>query len=475
MQKQRKELTVALLFKDIKIAQKISAELRKFSIFGHFYQDLDQFWVDIKTDKPDLAVVDIQMMSQEEIRLKNHPMIQSNELPLAFYYSQDSEVLLNSTFSIFHFGTIKEELDLTSQVKLLLDRRDEYLSLKEDAEILRQRVSRLRKRNAEIIADIFDIKNVTHGQKLALKIGQEVEKNLSSTSYTESVAQVFGNWPEIKSYSIYELNEGKDRLINTNTTSSKYSALPNLFLGERTESGITSFAVDMVTQVARDIMGSQLKVLKINGQSQDVRNLIVVDAKEESLEGFSWELLEFLLSGLYARTLINREETTAVRDEVSAWDLMSLVDQIQKDKKDSHYRVAHISFHQLNETVKKNPTNRFYWRAFHKEFSAEVNKLVGDKAISGFFGTKSFLAVLPNEIAEPVYNRLRAFSDKFPFYRFFEESALVVSKQLKPQIRLITPGAANALRHIDQEYSQLDSAIELASARAAEIMSRTEV
>ncbi len=431
--------------------------------------------MDIKTDIPDLAIVDVQMMSQNEIRLRNHPLIIEERLPIAFYYSDETIPLLNSTFGILNYGNIKEENEHKGQVEQILRRREEFVQLREEKEILEERIKRLRKRNATIISEIFDIKNVTTQQQLALKVAQEVEKNLDSSSFVEALANTFENWSDILKFSVYELNQSKDRLVSPSKISKKYLGLPSLYLGQNSHKGIETFAIDMANQVARDLMGKGLKVIQIKGDNNHVRMLIIMEVNLDRFVGFSWPLFEMNLSGLYARTQIAVQETQNLKDEISSWDFFSLLDQMLKEKKNDSYKIVHISFSQLNEIVKQRPDNRFYWRSFYKELDFELNKILADKGIFSFFGTKSLLAIIPQDKAEMTYNMLKHLIEKFPYYRFFEDSALVVSKELKPRIRVISPGAANALRHIEGQYNELEASIEIASQRAASIMSRTEV
>ncbi len=472
---QKKELTVALLFKDIKKARDISVILREFSIFGHFYQDLDQFWVDVKDEMPDLAIVDLQMMSHEEIRLKNHPLVQEEKLPLAFYYSDETSPLIRSTFGILNFGHIREEHDHRGQIEQILRRREEHVRLREQSEILEERISRLRKRNAKVISEIFDIKNVTSQQQLALKIGQEIDKNLEQSSFVESLGTVFADWKEIHKFSVYELNVKKERLISSDILTGKYIKLPSLFLGEKIENGIEGFVTNMATQVARDIIGKGVKVLQVRGEAQKIKMLLVLEINEDKFEGFSWPLFEMILSGIYSRTQIGVQETETLKDEIPSWDLFSFVDQIVKDNKAKEYRVSHISFDSICSVVKSKPNNRFFWRAFYKEFNFELAKIVSGNGLLSYFGTRSLIIVTPHEKAQEVHSKLRKMISQFPYYRFFEDSALVVGKEVTPSIRVITASSANILRHIDKEYDELESAIEVSSQRAARIMSQTEV
>ncbi len=471
----KKELTVAIVLKDIKKAQEISIILREYSIFGHFYQSLDQFWVDIKSEVPDLAIVDLQMMSHGEVRLKNHPLVIEEKVPLAFYYNESSAVLLNSTYGLFNFGHIKEEFNLRGQIEQILKRREEFVRLREDKEILEERVSRLRRRNAKVISEIFDIKNVTSQQQLALKIGQEVDKNLQKFNFLESLGIVFQAWQDVNKFSIYELNIRKERLISQPLLKSKYITLPSLYLGKKIEQGIEGFVSDMATQVSRDIMGKGIKTIKIKGEGQKVKMLLMLEVNEDRFEGFSWSLFEMILSGIYSRTMIGVQENIELKDEINSWDFFSTLDQMSKDGSQEQFRLAHISFDSLNNIVKTRPKNRFFWRAFYKEFTFELNKIVAGNGFFSFFGTRSLMLAIPQENAQESYGEIRRMIAAFPFYRFFEDGALVVSKEVAPSIRTVTASSANMLRHIDKEYDELESAIEVSSQRAARIMSQTEV
>jgi hypothetical protein len=471
----KKELSVALLFSDASKAKEISKYLREYSIMAHFYSELDEFWVGIKGNTPDLAIVDIQMMSQGEIVLRNHPLIIDGKLNLAFFYNEGTSPLLNSTFQFKHYGFVKDGLNAKGQIKQILMRREQDVHNQEQVEILEERISRLRKRNAQMIGDIFDIKNMTNQQQLALKLTDKMESVMEKTSFTNALASVLDEWSGIEKFSLYELNNKGDRLVSPDFICDKFMGLPSLYLGQANENGIENFAIDMANQVSRDVIGGEIKIIKIKGKHAGADWLLIAEINETEQVGFSWHLFEMLLSGLYSRSKVGVQEVAMTTEKMPVWDMFDKLDDIRTQKLESKYKIATISLHKLNNIVAERPDNRFYWRGFYKELTIEIEKHLKNEGHYSSYGTKALIILLKTENAETIYNNIKKVIEKFPVYRFFEDAALVVSKELVPSMRVVTASAPNVIRHIEREYDELERAIELASHRAAQIMAGSEV
>ena len=97
---------VALLIEDMEEAREMSDALREIGIYAHYYSDLDEFWVAANAETPDFLVMDVKKMSQGPTLFKNHPKVQNGSLAFAFYYSEDTKILVNSTFQYNHYGLI---------------------------------------------------------------------------------------------------------------------------------------------------------------------------------------------------------------------------------------------------------------------------------------------------------------------------------------------------------------------------------
>ncbi|MBL7665922.1 MAG: hypothetical protein JNM93_12375 [Bacteriovoracaceae bacterium] len=472
----KKELSVALLFSDIKKARDISEVLREFKIFAHFYQDLDTFWVDVKNEKPDLAIVDITNMSQDELLLKNHPFIVEKILPLAFYYSEETEALLSSTYNLLHYGYIKEELNLRGQILQILNRREEDIKNLDGRIYLEQRVSRLRKQNAQTIAAVSNIKSSTSNYEWTINSVAKLDEYLTQKDYFSALGQLLDGIRGVRKYSFYELSPKKTKLVTHAVFSLKFLSLPDLATGQEQTEGAESLVQDMAYQVVREVLGPEVKTVKIKGKGINPEILLYLDIDEEASAQISWSLLEMLLSASYLRS--NTEKTNPLISSVptfSAWDFVGKVDDIQRSGAVDKYRIFHISFAQLVGVVKNNEKNKFFWAPSFKEILNEVQKLAGIKSIVCPMGIKSIFIMVEADAAEAKYNNLKNYLEKFPFYRYFEDAAQISTKDLRPSMRLVSPSANNVLRHLEQEFEGLDKAIEIASQRAAQIMSRTQV
>ena len=144
------EFQVAILMSDIVEAKKVSDELREMGFFAHYYDVLDEFWLSLNADTPDLCIVDVTLMSQGTLLFKNHPKVKNSELQYCFYYKESTKPLLSSTFGLDHYGLIRSDINVSEQLRSVLQRRNNELRLKEESKALQVRLDRLKVRSKRI-------------------------------------------------------------------------------------------------------------------------------------------------------------------------------------------------------------------------------------------------------------------------------------------------------------------------------------
>ena len=109
---QKKDLTVALLMDNARQAAEVSKALREVGIFAHFYSELDEFWMATKLQTPDLSIVDVSKMSFGDTTFKNHPKVKDGSLCTVFFYTRDTQVLLQSALQLPAFGYLCGDVGL---------------------------------------------------------------------------------------------------------------------------------------------------------------------------------------------------------------------------------------------------------------------------------------------------------------------------------------------------------------------------
>jgi hypothetical protein len=468
-------LSVSILTEDISDAKKLSEALREFGIFAHFFQDLNEFWVSLNNSLPDLCIVDIKKMSQGTLIFKNHPRVISDSLNTIFFYNQEDSFLLNSTFHLTNLGYIRKEVNLTGQIESILNRFTKTTNLEDKNVQLQGRIQRLQKRSTKLVTDINE--SVQFHQRLTTleEIVECFEQNIKKFDFNAIVAQVFADWDSVIKFGMYELNQSGQKLVSPKFNRKKFFNFPQLWLGRSSERGIETFAHDMATQVAIDQMGANMRTLKISGRYDAADLLIFIESNEEALESFNWRLFEQLLSGVYRKAALRATENMAQNRMISPWESMGLQDEIYYHQRTNEVQLVNISFNNLVQQIKLKFNNRFYWKAFFKDFLFQLDQQLDEGTFYSEQSVHQLLVFCEKENFEVQLAKLNNFVKAFSFWKYFEDSSIVLTANSIPSVKLVSASSINYLRHMDAEFDDMETPVSKASKRASEILSSKEL
>lgn len=442
-----KNFEVALLIEDLAQAKEISDVLRELGIYAHYYSDLDEFWVAANAQTPDFLIIDVKKMSQGETLFKNHPKVQNGSMAFAFYYSDSTKVLVNSTFKFNHYGLIKKEQELLGQLRCALRRRNQELRLIEENEKLQDRVLRLQKRSNRILQDSQETLSFQTQFGALLNVTSRVGKAKSRQDYMGQLMAVLSEWDACKSYGIYTLNQTDQKLVSPKGIKLGYESLPELWLARPGDKGIDSYAQEMACEVAFDVFDNEARAVNITGLRAYPEIMVIGKFDEASLRNFSWELFEERLSHAYAKLLFSEmgaKESNA--SSMSVWESFSYMDDMHFHQAQGMHKLVDIDFSRLLQVIKDKPGNRFFWKSFYGDFMAQLeDTLSGDFKVSAY-GAQSCIVLIDKKYLEQDYQKLKAMVDDFQYWRYFQDTSMVMTKRMCPEVRLIAPSALNYIR-----------------------------
>lgn len=451
LEKPTKDFQIAILIEDIRDAKALSDGLREIGIFAHYYQDLDELWVSLNSYTPDFCIIDVKKMSAGTLLFKHHPKVRNNDLKYSFYYKDSSKILLRSTYGLNHYGYVRAELDLVDQLKCVLRRRNEELRLKEQSQNMEARVERLRVRGRRL-AELQE-KNA-----FAQKQDEKLSDLMRSFGIVESrhdfkrrMVTFFDQWDDCLEFGIYELNMTGQKLTAPQFNKAKYRVLPDLWLAKVSEQGINNFAQDMAYDVAYGLMNEKIMTLKIQGAHQDPDFIVLLNLNQAAVRGFNWDLLGMKLSSEYRRACLRDELEPVVEDHSSdVFEMMQTMDDINFNQAQTKYRHILVDFSSLKDFIKQRPTNRFFWKTFARDVRTEIsNMLSGDFKIS-YFGAAHFIVAVEKRFVDGDYAKLKQYIGDFEYWRYFEDSSLVVSTDVIPSIRFVAPSSVNLIRQVEE-------------------------
>lgn len=464
-QKEIRQFQVALLMDNISEAKDLSNALREMGIYAHFYSELDEFWVEANTQTPDLTIVDIKKMSHGTLLFKNHPKVLDESLCFAFYHKDETKILLSSTYGLNHYGYIKKEINLKGQIQNILKRRNEELHLIEKNSELQARVERLQKRSQKIINDAQISYNFENQFQVLNDIADGVGVVESKEDFIRKMGSILSEWELCVGYGVYHLTENGQKLISQKMSKPKYKELPELWLSKSCEDGIADYAMEMASEVSFDAISSKLRQIKIMGSSSNPDIIILARFDEDRLQDFQWNLLEERLSNTYKTYLLRSiKSNKEIGSSLSTWEAFSHMDDMYFHQARTNHKIVEVDFSRLLNTIKERHGNRFYWKSFFADFNEELTSMLTGDCKTSQYGVQSLMVFLDKSTLETDFQRLRHLVNEFQYFRYFEDSNLMMTQGMLPEIKAVTPSSVNFLRQV---YSNIMSAGQVGESRRA--------
>ncbi len=437
------KISVALLMYELEEVKELTSVFKKLGIIPHFYEDLKTFWQGTIERMPALCIVDVKKMSEGELVLRDHPMVQTDEMPLLFYYSEKTEPLLVSTHQFFHLGTLKKSTHYEGPLKAILKRLNKYHSVEQNNLMLKMVTHSQREQIEQLEMEKQTIIQIDQYQSMVKKVCLEFEELRGETDFFKGIEKVFQSIDEIEEFAVMELSFNGQKLISPLSHVQKFRSIPSLWLGQACPNGIELFAQNMANQVAIDIMGGELVSILIKGSKAKPDKILFVKSKNEVFyNNFDWNLMEAYLNGFYAsyQNKISAERPVEKKFS-SSFEAMSFIDQYLFGSRPGivkgDYRLIDVDLTDLINVIMKKTSNRFYWSRFEKEFinKLEIQSRVDFRVFD--FGTNhlSFL-VTPSDL-DSFYDELKDFSLKFSYWKYFEDTEGVLTQVIKPRISMI--------------------------------------
>lgn len=457
-------LTVALLLEDLSLAKEFSDIFRELGVVPHFYEDLESFWNGTLEVLPTLSLIDVKKMHEGNLLLKNHPFVLNEQMPMAFYFTTASAPLLHSTFDFLNLGTILQGANYKGQMKSILKRLNKILSYEHMLSNLELEKGKLSNQVRGLIEVSQVYKEDNYYEKYLKSIFNSFDKTKRTAfDFFSACESVFSEHQDIMEFSFVELSANGQRLVSPEGQSMKYVTIPSLFLGKTCKQGIADFAQNMSSQVAVELLGGEVMSLNITGSEVNPDIIIYLRLSDlELAERIDWAALESHLNGIYAhfrdsgKAIIKREARF-----ITPWEAFSLFDKQIKmaslgDIK-NQYSLVDIDLSELIQTARIGDSGEFSWKEFFQDFVTRITSSFSYELKFISMGVSNLGVVCDHEHVDQVMKHLKNVSVRFSYWRYFEKSDALLSKNLKPEIKMIPASAEAYLLHVeDVRFSAID-------------------
>ena len=442
----RNHLTVAILLENLAVVREISKIFKKTGVSPCYYQDLPSFWNETLLDIPSLCVVDVKMMSNQRLMLKNHPHVKTGQIPFLFYYTDETLPLLDSTYEIYNYGLIRESSDYQGQIKAALSRFNKVAALEREVRNLSKEKQQIDNQLSSMASTIEKQKIQNHLTEVLQNLGKCLNLTDQEEDFSTAVVKVFGEQSFIDKISMMGPDATGKKLISPIVSHVKYHHFPSLWPGQ-IEDGIEFFAQNMANQVALDVLGENLVLLLVRNFNK-VRKMIFLQVNDpDFLSKFDWESLELLLAGIHTRFQLRAEKLQEKSIGIlSPWELMSILDEFfyQKPPADfrkteikEHFDLVDLDFSRLISFIQKKKDIRFYWKRFFHVFLSRMQAGFQGELRLSCMGVRQIGFLVDKKRKEDFYPYLKSYASKFSYWRYFSDNDLVLAKDVGPIVSIM--------------------------------------
>lgn len=467
------QISVAILLDDMATARDLSNIFKEIGVAPNFYTDLRSFWYETLNKVPTLCIVDVKKMSEGEIILRNHPFVLNEELPLVFYYSDETSPLLLSTFEMYHVGAIRKSSNYRGQIKSILKRVNKLMGLEKSLVNEKIKVSKIEIQANKLIENNEFYREKSYFTQNLKQLGKHIDKEKNEgVDFLKSLEEILAKFSEVDKFSLLELGYSGQKLISPQSMDAKFCKIPSLWLGQVCTQGIEVFGQNMASQVALDILGGELISLLIKGKQALPDKLLFIKTKNiELLKHFDWAAFESQLSSLYQSFLLKRLSLKRDHYFLSPWELASVLDQFKYGMAATESTILpqiemaliKIDLSSMMQIVLNKRKYRFFWKNFYQQFTTALIESSSREFKICLWGESTVLLLVQKSFLDQVLPETQSFIKKYPFWKFFDDVDAFLTEEMKVEVKQI-PFAYEALhREIGLNKNTSQTFIEFAN------------
>lgn len=446
--KELKDLSVSLLFEDAARAQLITAQLRKLGIFAHYYSNIHDFWTNCLHQSIDVLIAENRNLESSGISIVDHPRLKNKQVSVIIHSDEPALIRVDIATQVRCLGFINGSQVLDSQIAVLMNSALEIERLKNQNYQLTEHRERLRNRNQELLEGFEKSKQFADEFFFTQQMLEMIDQKLE-LGFENSIDLVFEKLNFIKRYAILGINGSQTQVISLHKKNRKTSDFINLWESSSLSDGMKPLVIQRIMQVGHDLLGENLVGLKIQGNKIYPELLIILCIEDKGSHLFPWKTLEEQMS---LRFLSCVSQETKVLSEItrwSAWEMLSYLDEVHYHHARSPKAMLVIDFSQMLSFVHIDHHQNFYWEKFQKDFESEIIKHLGHDFIFVDYGIEKMVLMVNQEQVSTAIMMLEDLIEFFEFWRYFENTTLVMSQKIMPTVSVAASASQNFFKKME--------------------------
>ena len=432
---------VAILLDNLKVANEMGKVFRKLNIIPDCFDSAESFLIAQIESSYDLCVLDI-----EKCLYEGSPIVSRREmssLKLGFYFNEESAPMLVHTYGMDHLGYVDQDRDLVGQIKNLLVRYNSQANTSNEMTYLKNFHNEYKTRQSKLVANNQAQKEKLFFKEMLFDLVKDIQVNAQNGFFSEVIPAVLDKKDFVLSYSFFELNETKNKLISMDMDGTKKLETPPLWLGHTLVDGIGDHAIAMTQNVLSSLVTNPVVAISLSKDALQTNGLLMLEVKDEVLFSLDWEVAEIVLNGLYAQTYVKKMERLSVVESKTSFDLMARLSQAS----DNTHLIG-IDLSDILDFQEIKADAHFKWDKFWNDFRIYLSPIIESGDIYNV-AVDSVVFPVSSHIFNEAFVATKDLCSRFSIAKYFDGAQKIDLQNIKLHVREIPCSQYGLINHLD--------------------------
>ena len=177
----------------------------------------------------------------------------------------------------------------------------------------------------------------------------------------------------------------------------------------------------------------------------------------EGLGALSFRYLVLFFSKIVIEGRFSRKSSSLCHP----WEFFSLLDKVGFDDEFPRWTLINGNFSKLIEVIRQKSPVRFYWKQFFHTF---FTRFLEDQAAGipyrlTCMGVGHVGLLVPIEKGEALFKDFRSYSQRYPYWRYFEDTEIILAKEICPTVRMVPLSAEGYLGLLEGQWNSPQCAL----------------
>ncbi|WP_412471704.1 hypothetical protein [Halobacteriovorax sp. RT-1-4] len=413
---------VAILSSMIEDCKGFSKIFKNINILIDSFDDADSFLISHIQRQYDLVLVRAQDVDYEGQSLFDRPELK--KVQRAFIVASNSD--LKSVAKIESLGSIFTELDLLVQVRGVLDQYNRKTSLIRQVNQLETFHDKYRHKQEALVASLESERTKTLYGKDFFEVCDIINFNKDESDFKSLIANVFEPQEFVTSVTVFDLNSNTNKLCAVKYDGMKNINVPDIWLGHIKLRGVNENGMNMVKNIVSSLVHNPVVTLAMSANGVDITTVVALEVDRDYLFNFNWQVVESLLSGVYAQIVNASTHSAAVASAQGPFELLGQISQTTHGR-----NLIAVDTSEISDLLELRSDFDFDWETFWRDMKINLSQITNLSNIYNI-SFESIVLDVENDFFEESFAAAKDLCKNIRLAKYFsgKDKSLILSMSL---------------------------------------------